>query len=211
MHPDPDLYPWLTVGAIAWGILDCFFGYRVFKITITVLGAAVGAVFGQMAGTALGFGPPGAIGGLFLGALLGGGLAFLAYIAAVFLAGFGFGATLGMLLLANYNQMVALLTGIVLGIVGGFLAVKIQKVLLILATALLGAFRALAAVMYFTHRIDWMYYFQRPQQIPALIDSNNWLLPAVLTLAAVGSFVQFGFAGQGGSGKKKDKPAKDAN
>jgi hypothetical protein len=106
--------------------------------------------------------------------------------------------------------MVALLTGLVLGVVGGFVAVKIQKVLLILATALLGAFRTMAAIMYFTHKIDWMYYFQRPQQIPALIDSNNWLLPAVLTLAAVGSFVQFGFAGKGG-GKKKDKPAKDAN
>jgi hypothetical protein len=210
VHPDPDLYPWLTVAAIAWGILDCFFGYRVFKVTITILGALIGAGLGQLAGTSLGFGTPGAIGGLIIGALLGGGVAFLLYIAAVFLAGFGFGATLGMLLLANYNQMVALLTGGILGVVGGFVAVKLQKVLLILATALLGAFRTLAAVMYFTHRIDWLYYFQQPQQIPALIDSNNWLLPAVLTLAAVGAFVQFGLGGTSG-GKKKDKPVESAN
>ncbi|HET7535187.1 MAG TPA: DUF4203 domain-containing protein [Candidatus Didemnitutus sp.] len=210
MHLDTDLYPWVTVGAIAWGILDCFFGYRVFKVTITILGAAIGAALGELAGTAMGFGTAGVVTGLIVGALLGGGAAFLLYIAAVFLAGFGFGATLGMLLLANYNQMVALLTGAVLGIVGGFVAVKIQKVLLILATALLGAFRALSAMMYFTHRIDWLYYYQRPQQIPALIDSNNWLLPAVLTLAAAGAFVQFGFGGKAG-GKKKDKPAKDAN
>ncbi len=210
MHPDPNLYPWLTVGAIAWGILDCFFGYRVFKVTITIVGALIGAGLGQLACKAMGFGTTGEIVGMLAGALLGGGAAFLLYIAAVFLAGFGFGATLGMLLLANYNQMVALLTGAVLGIVGGFVAVKIQKVLLILATALLGAFRALAATMYFTHQIDWLYYFQRPQQIPALIDSNNWLLPAVLTLAAVGAFAQFGLGGKSG-GKKKDKPAQAAN
>jgi hypothetical protein len=44
--------------------------------------------------------------------------------AAVFVAGFGFGATLGILLLANFHPMVALLSGLVLGVCGGFLAVK---------------------------------------------------------------------------------------
>ncbi|MBI2517467.1 MAG: DUF4203 domain-containing protein [Opitutae bacterium] len=204
-----EIYPWLTIGAIAWGVLDCFLGYRVFKLTLAVLGAFSGAIFGQAAGAALDLGTAGEIGGLIVGMLLGGFLAYMLYLAAVFMAGFGFGATLGLLLLANYNHMVALLTGCVLGVIGGIAAVKIQKAVLILATALLGSFRAIVALMYFTHKIDWLYYYRQPQQMPALIDNNAWLLPAVLVLAAFGALAQFEFGGKGGGAKKKDKPAKE--
>ncbi len=203
VHPSAELYPWISAGAIAWGLLDCFFGYRIFKITLTVLGGVIGVVFGQAAGAALGLGHAGEIGGMLIGGLAGAGLAFLLYIAAVFLAGFLFGATLGILLLANFHQMVALLSGCVMGLVGGFLAVKLQRVLLILSTALLGSFRALVALSYFTQKLDWVFYYQQPQQIPALIDSHGWMLPAILALAAVGIIVQFGLGG--GAEKKKAK------
>lgn len=206
MPIDAELYPWLSAAAIAWGLLDCFCGYRVFKLTITLLGACAGAVFGQAAGVALGLGTGGEIGGLIVGALLGAGLAFLLFLAAVFFAGFAFGTTLGMLLLANYNHMVALLTGCVLGVIGGIAAVKLQKAVLILSTALLGAFRAFAALLYFTHRLDWIFYIRQPQQIPALIDGKPWLLPAVLILAAVGAIAQFELGGNGrGAGRKSGK------
>ena len=201
MHPSEELYPWISAAAIAWGVLDCFFGYRIFKLTIAVLGGLVGVVFGQAAGAALGLGPGGEIGGLIVGGLLGAGLAFLLYIAAVFMAGFGFGATLGILLLANFNHMVALLSGVVMGVIGGFLAVKLQRVLIMLSTALLGSFRAMLALSYFTSRMDWLYYFQHPDQIPTLIDSNAWMFPSILALAAVGVIAQFELGGA--AGKKK--------
>ncbi len=185
--------------------MDCFFGYRVFKFTLALLGGLIGAILGQAAGVALGLGSSGSIAAMIVGGLLGAGLAFLLYIAAVFVAGFGFGATLGILLLSNYNQMVALLTGCVLGVIGGFLAVKVQQVLIKLSTALLGAFRALLALSYFTIQLDWLYYFQQPQQIPALIDSNAWMFPSILALAAVGVIAQFELGGS--SGKKKAQAA----
>ena len=203
MHPGPELYPWFSVAAIAWGVLDCFFGYRVFKVTLAVLGGLIGAVGAQALAVAANLDHTGVMVAMIVGGLLGAGLAFLLYIAAVFVAGFGFGATLGVLLLANYNHMVALLTGCVLGVVGGFLAVKVQKILIILSTALLGSFRALLALGYFTSRLDWFYYYQQPQQIPALIDQNAWLFPAILALAAVGVIVQFELGG----GPEKKKPA----
>lgn len=208
---DPELYPWLSAGALVWGLLDCFYGYRVFKFTIALLGAVIGGIFGHAAGLALGLGTGGAIGGLVVGALAGGGLAFLLYLAAVFLAGFGFGATLGMLLLANYHHTVALLAGCVLGVIGGIVAVKLQRVLLILSTALLGSFRAILALAYFTSKLGWVYYYQHPEQIPALIDGTGWMFPAILVLAALGAITQFEVGGKGGSGgeKKKDKPRKD--
>lgn len=206
MQPSAELYPWISAGAIAWGVLDCFFGYRIFKITLMVLGGLIGVVLGQAAGATLGAGAVGEISGLVLGGLLGAGLAFLLYIAAVFVAGFLFGATLGVLLLANYNHMVALLSSGLLGVIGGFLAVKLQRVLIMLSTALVGAFRAILALSYFTSRMDWLYYFQHPDQMPALIDNNAWMFPSILALAAVGVFAQLGL---GGTAAKKNAKPKD--
>ena len=206
MHPSEELYPWISAGAIAWGVLDCFFGYRIFKITLAVLGGLIGVVFGQAVGAALGMGPTGEISGLVLGGLLGAGLAYLLYLAAVFVAGFLFGAALGILLLANFNHMVALLSSAVLGLVGGFLAVKLQRVLIMLSTALVGAFRAILALSFFTSRMDWLYYIQHPNQMPALIDNNAWMFPSILALATVGVFAQFEL---GGSAAKKKAKAQD--
>jgi hypothetical protein len=193
------------VAVITWGLLDCFFGYRVFKVTLALLGGLLGAGAAHLAATAMGLGPLGQTIALIAGGILGAGLAFLLYIAAVFIAGFGFGATLGILLLANFHHMVALLSGCVLGIVGGFLAVKVQRVLIMLSTALLGAFRAVLALAYFTSSIDWLYYFRQPDQLPALIDGNSWMFPAILALAVVGVIAQFELGGSGGKKKSKEK------
>ena len=202
-----EMYPWISAGAIAWGVLDVFFGYRVFKITIAVVGGLLGLAAGHALTTAMGLGHGAETVAMIIGAMLGAGLAFLLYIAAVFVAGFGFGATLGMLLLANYHPMVVLLIGVVLGIIGGFLAVKIQRILIILSTSLLGSFRAILALSYFTSQIDWLFYFKRPDQMPALIDSNSWMFPSILALAAVGVIAQLELGGA--QGAKKSKPKDD--
>lgn len=202
-----DLYPWISAGAIAWGMLDVFFGYRIFKITLSVIGGLLGLAAGHALATAVGFSPGAQVAALVVGALLGAGLAFLLYLAAVFVAGFGFGATLGLLLLANYHHMVALLTGAVLGVIGGFLAVKVQRVLIVLSTALLGSFRAILALSYFTSQLDWLYYFRQPDQMPALIEGNGWMFPSILALAAVGVIAQLELGGaKGGEKKKAEKP-----
>lgn len=208
---DRDLYPWFSIGALVWGLLDCFFGYKIFKVTIGVLGAVGGAIVGQWAAQATGLDGWAAVAALVVGAALGAGLMFFLYVATVFLAGFGFGATLALLLLAHFDQNVALLAALVVGLVGGFAAVKLQKVVMILATSLLGAFRAVIALMYFTHQLDWFFYYQQPRNLPALIDGHAWFFPVVLVLAAVGAVAQFevGPAAKGGDKKKKaDKAAK---
>lgn len=200
---DSGLYSWISIGVIAWGVLDCFFGYRVFKITLALFGAVLGMGLFQLAAQQLGASQTTETVALIMGAILGAGLAFLLYIAAVFLAGFGFGTTLGMLLLANYHHMIAVLTGLVLGVIGGFLAIKLQRVLIVLSTALIGAFRAVLASAYFTSQLDWLFYFRHPDQLPAVIESNGWMLPAVLALAVIGVITQLEI---GGSTKKsKDK------
>jgi Domain of unknown function (DUF4203) len=162
----------------------------------------IGCVLGQMLGASLGLGQGGQWACLIGGGLLGAGLAFLLFVGAVFVAGFLFGSTLSILVLANFNHMVALLSGCLIGLVCGFIAVKLQATLMKLSTALLGAFRAILATAYFTSKTDWLYYVQHPEQIPALIDHTPWMFPSVLALAVVGAIAQFELGGQGG-GKKK--------
>ena len=202
---DPEIYPWLSVGMIAWGLLDCFLGFRVFKITVALWGILIGAFLGHVAAVAMGFQLAGLICGIVIGACLGGWLAFMLYLAAVFVAGLFFGLALGMLLFANYNPTLALVVGCGLGLICGYFAVKFQKVLLILSTSLVGALRALLALMFFTDRIDWNFYlFQQPQQIPALVDHHAWLMPATVILATVGTLTQFGVTMN--EAQKKNRP-----
>lgn len=185
-----ELYPWISAGAIAWGLLDVFFGYRIFKLTLAVVGGLLGLGAGYTLAHALGATPGVETVLLVLGAMVGALVAFLLYLAAVFVAGFGFGATLGLLLLSSQQQVVSLVVGLILGIIGGFLAVKIQRVLIVLSTALLGSFRAMLALTYFTGQIDWLFYCRQPDQLPALLDGSGWMLPAILVLAALGAFSQ---------------------
>ncbi|AOS43755.1 hypothetical protein Verru16b_00810 [Lacunisphaera limnophila] len=196
-------YPWISAGAIAWGLLDVFFGYRVFKVTLAVVGGLIGLGGAHVLATFLAVTPGVATALLVVGAMLGAALAFLLYLAAVFVAGFGFGATLALLLLARQPPVVALVAGIVLGILGGFLAVKVQRILIVLSTSLLGSFRALLALTYFTAQIDWLFYVRQPEQLPALLDGHSWIMPATLALATVGAVAQLGLGGDKEPKKKK--------
>lgn len=197
-----ELYPWISAGAVVWGVLDVFFGYRIFKITLALVGALIGLGAGQALAGLLGADGTGEAVGMVIGAMLGAGLAFLLYLAAVFVAGFGFGVTLGVLLLSQQSQAVILAAGLVLGVIGGFLAVKVQRVLIVLATALLGSFRAVLALSYFTSQLDWLFYFRQPAQMPALLEGNGWMFPSILVLAAIGTVAQLELGG--GAPKKRD-------
>jgi hypothetical protein len=190
-----EFYPWISAGAIVWGLLDVFFGYRIFKITLAVVGGLIGLAAAHGLAGVIGVEPGVATALLVVGAMIGAAVAFLLYLAAVFVAGFGFGVTLALLLLANQHQVVALVAGIVLGIVGGFLAVKAQRILIVLSTSLLGSFRAILALTYFTSQIDWLFYFRQPDQLPAILDGNGWMFPSILALAAVGVIAQLELGG----------------
>lgn len=205
MDIDPDLYPWISATAIAWGLLDCFFGYRIFKLTIAIFGGLSGALLGHAASLALQLNQGGMIAAMIVGGVAGAVVAFLVYLGAVFLAGFGFGLTLGILIMAGWNHTVAVLGGCVLGVATGFVAVKLQRPLIALSTALLGAFRAILALSFFTQQLDWIFYFRQPMQIAALIDGNPWMFPAVLVLAAIGTISQLEQDRGGGGKKSRDK------
>lgn len=134
---------WIThVGLFSMvaGLVSCFLGYRVFRLVLCVVGLVVGGVAGWV-GCEAAF--PGArlavLAGAIVAALAGLGIAFLAYYVGVFLFGAAAATALALIVKVHYaphsNQLILLAPAAV----GGVLALLLRRPLLIIATALGGA------------------------------------------------------------------------
>jgi hypothetical protein len=132
--------PAVSLILIVLGLITCFAGYRLFKALLAVygfvLGAALGAVLassfagGQLLLTLAGAG---------LGGLVGAALLVVLYFVGVFGVGAVAGALLANLLAGAIGIDMPVLVLLVAAPVGGLLAMLLQRVAVILATALAGA------------------------------------------------------------------------
>ena len=136
---------------IMCGLADCFFGYRIFKIILGLMGFAVGAMFGGMAGYNVSSGEgtvafvAGAIGGL-MGAML---FVHLFYI-GVFLMGAALGVVLtaGGVAAAQGHELEPVVL-LVAAVIGGVIALVLQKLVIIVSTSFSGAWAIIAGLLYF--------------------------------------------------------------
>lgn len=189
---------------IAWGMLDCFFGYRVFKFTVGLLGVVAGAIFGhQLFVEVLGLTGEIRWVGFGLGALLGGALAFGLYLVGVFILGFSLGFMLAPGLWPQGDEMTLLAVGAGAGLVCGLIAMLAQKLLVAVGTALSGAIRVVLGASFFIEGLDWTFYASQPQQIGVLLSERMWMLVVFVILGAAGLIAQI--AGGRSSGKKDSK------
>lgn len=120
------------------GLLACFAGYRIFRIVLGIYGFILGAL---LASNVLGGEHSGAV---MLAAAIGGGLvgALLligAYFIGVALIGAGLGAGLANLLGAAFGREPHVAVVILLAIVGALAALKLQRYVIVVATAFGGA------------------------------------------------------------------------
>lgn len=120
------------------GIAQCFFGYRIFKFLLGLSGFIVGAALGAMLA-----GRAGALEVLLsclaLG-VVGATLAIWLYFVGIFLTGAVVGGGLGLLLgTGAESEGAALVLGLLGGIAGGIVALKVQKFVIIFSTAAQGA------------------------------------------------------------------------
>jgi len=135
---------WL-IGAFLLGLLNCFFGYRLFIVTVAIVGFLLGASFGYLIGTWTGSLIIGLIAGTVLG-LVGGWASVTAYYAFIFVVGaFGF-AFASAFLAGLYTPNVSVLIPIICGLLGGLSALWLQRAIIIIATASQGALAAVLAV-----------------------------------------------------------------
>lgn len=142
--------PAIMAGVIVLGLLFCFFGYRIFKVFLSISGAAAGG--GGAAYVAWTQWPqmwwPAALAGV-VGAAIGAVLMVVLYYVGVFLAGAGFAASVAAVLAGANAEHLHLEALIPAAVVGGVLALIIQKFLIVLSTSFTGAASVAAGAYYF--------------------------------------------------------------
>jgi len=201
MNLDPQATEAGAVLIIIWGLLDCFFGYRVFKFTVGLLGIAAGAVLGhQFCVEVLGIADGARWIGFGIGAVVGGILAFGLYLVGVFILGFSLGFMFAPAFVEGASEFTMLAVGAGAGLVCGLVAVLAQRLLISACTAWGGAIRVVLGIAFFSEGLDWSFYAAYPQQIGVLLTERSWMLIVFLVLGAAGFIAQL-------AGRKGAKPS----
>lgn len=193
----------IAVVVVGFGLLNCFFGYRLFRYLLPMAGFVLGAAGGGLMGLHLG----GQTAALVAGIIGGVGVAILAatlYLAVVFLFGAAIGAAGGYFFIWQAHTPRALAAIAAAAIVCGIVAVVIHRLAIILFTALAGA-EGIVAVFLFRHlqnnNVDPLTLIRRREDLPAAARKYWPFIACALALAVAGIVVQFRY-----TARKKEKP-----
>lgn len=145
------MYNFLLAAVVLLGVLICFFGYRMFRFVLAIVGFIIGASFVAGFGFTLTDGKEIVViliaavaGGLIVGALF-----LFLYSAGVFLIGAIFGILLFSGIIGFVNSNTSPILYVLPALVGGILALLLQKFMIILITSFTGAWVSVMAVLYF--------------------------------------------------------------
>ncbi len=188
-----------AVLSIAFGLLNCFFGYRIFKVLLGIYGFGLGAIIGlAVAGSVAKGQALWLIVGGVVGGVVGAALMVLLYFVGVFVVGAVAGALLVNLIGAALGIRLPDLVSLIAAVVVGVIALILQRSVIILATAFSGAWGVAGGAMsLLTGRAAFLVSpLERPQvwQRPGLAGSRLVLLLALLVwlvLGIAGAVVQF--------------------
>jgi hypothetical protein len=131
------------------GIVDCFWGYRFFRVVLSIAGFFVGAGIGiALAGNAQ---QAIVILAALAGGLIGAILFYFLYFVGPFLAGIGLGITLAGILASDLNATASTTNIIIIvgAVVGGLVGLALSKYIIMLSTAFIGAAQIIGAIMLF--------------------------------------------------------------
>lgn len=132
---------------IAFGLLNCFFGYRIFRFMLALWGLILGAYAGAVVAGSLTDVQLWVILGGVLGAIIGAALMSLLYFVGVFIVGAAAGY-----LLANAVGVAAgidmpTLVVIIVAVAVGIIALITQRVVIVLATAFTGSWAVMSGIL----------------------------------------------------------------
>jgi len=179
------------------GVISCFFGYRLFRIVLSIFGFIIGALAASSIFGASDTLPM--IIAAIVGGLAGAAILFLAYFVGVALVGAGLGATLANLAFAAGDRAPNVWAVILLSIVGAACAMYLQRYFIIVGTSFGGAWTLLvgglaligdATAMRAAASGDvWVAYPLNPA------PGQRWLPFAWIVLGLIGVAVQLGITG----------------
>jgi hypothetical protein len=182
---------------LAIGVISCFWGYRLFRVILGIIGFIMG---GFLAGS-FAFGLSGGsvvvtVIASIVGAIVGGLLVSVVYYIGVFLLGALGGWMLGGIVAGMSGQATALVAGIVLAVLGGILALVFQRIIIIAATACVGSWNVISALYVLsTGTLYSPLVFWRPGRLLHLSGARFFFVLAiwlVLSLAGIVFQIRFG-------------------
>lgn len=189
----------LAVAGILAGLMNCFLGYRMFRMFFACLGFVLGAAAGAWAGYAHGgeahlvWALVGGAGGGIIGAVV----LFRIYLAGVFVAGGLAAAVLSVAVLAGAGIEVPPLVMIVPLVLGGGLALVLQKLVIVAASSFVGALFVVCGVGQLTGWTADLAAGQAHSQVADAMGATPQMWGAWLALGLLGMVVQYRFTAGG--------------
>ena len=182
-----------SLAILGAGVLGCFLGYRLFRLTLAVYGFLLGVIFGASIAQAIAEGNPSVLlVAAVIGGVLGAVLLAVLYRVGVFVIGAVAGAVLANAASLVLDLQLAWWAFVICAVIAGALALTFQKVVIILATAALGSWTMVSAgiAIWRGQTLAW----ERILDAPPLWERTD--LPQVmvfmvwLALAIAGALVQ---------------------
>ncbi len=183
-----------------FGLVNCFFGYRFFRFLLTVWGLVLGATLGsEFIGHYFEYNRVAVGLGGFLGGAVGAIVFTVVYFLGVFLIGAAslVGATDSLVTLAGFQMHPVFL--LIPAVIGGVLALLLQKILIIILTSVAGACAIVAAGAAHHFGLPVLDVLRTPQLLqPHVLAAVG----VVAVLAVMGMVVQFFITGTGMVGRR---------
>ena len=175
--------------SILVGAVQCFLGYRIFKVILGLTGFLIGGALASALGYAISQQEVVALLAGLLGGFIGAALLVALYFIGVFLIGALLGGVLGGVLFAVAGSDPEPAVLLILAVIAGVIALIFQKFMIIVSTGFGGAFGVVVGITYFTtEAID-------PTNLERIFRSDGSHLYAILLcwigLGIVGVIVQY--------------------
>lgn len=135
---------------ILFSLIQCFYGYRIFKSIIKFMGFLVGAIVAGLIGMAISKEEMIAIFTGFIGGFVGAEVFLAFYFIGIFFTGAFLGSVLGTVLFAMEESSPEPAVLIILAVIAGVIALIYQKFMIIVSTGFSGAWVAVIGIAYFT-------------------------------------------------------------
>jgi MFS family permease len=194
-----------AIFSIIVGIIVCFWGYRLFKVVLGIAGFIAGAVLFYYFGAQYTERMIVLVILTIFGGLIGASLSLAFYYVGLFLLGALAGWQLGFLIATAINIEFVIIIPIIAAIIAGFLACFFQKPVIIIATALIGAWSVVTGGFYFfgTGIIPTDLFRDPFMLVESLRETNPVVILAWIVLSIAGMIFQFSSRLPGMAGGKE--------
>ena len=183
----------VIAATILAGLMNCFFGYRLFRLFFACLGFVLGAAGGGYLGCMSGELAWILVGGV-VGGILGAMTLFAIYLAGVFVAGGMAAAFFVAVVLTGAGITMPAVVLVVPLVLGGIAALVVHKLVIIIASSFGGALSVLYGVAMLTgEAIDPLALLWQRSEAESIVRQNPRLWAGWAALGLGGAIVQYLF------------------